>query len=235
MTLEKLQHYMNLYYDGKITKNIELFFLKNPEYTQKYKEISREINLPIDDDFQYTVGYYFENARKHKFYILILDHDVPDSYIIMTLFHELSHIETFPVSSWHYIKKKTKKHSLLGLQFWTEYIAEYEATNQYQMKVKIMNVLQNKQLLDSHMNHILDLARDCGIGVLYEYVLLYEINNCKIDCIHEEMMDLIKSLKNLKQQFISREDMKKITVTQLNALGVNINNLQNRLIEQKML
>jgi len=231
--LNILNAYMDLYYNGIIDKDITIFFLKQPEYIQKYKEISKEIGLRPDKDFDKTVGYFFHDAPKNKYYVLILDCDKNESHYVMTLFHELSHIETYPSKLFHQIqRKKQKKYASKGLQFWAEYIAQNEADNQYQMKIRVMNIMNDKELQKKYAESLIATYFD---GILYDLVSMCEMTGYKVEKIQKEMDDLILELKKIKSQFTCREDIKKISITQINTIGYLVNELESRMIAEKMI
>lgn len=216
-----MQKYVDLYYNGTPPDNIDIFFLEEKEYVQKYKDICKTLNKICDDDYINTSGYYFNTPT--KYYILLKKYpDIEcDNVYILNLFHELSHIETMPNINLEKIHEN-KIAANDGYDFWKEYIAQYEAVNQYQMKIGDIAFLKDKE---ETKEILMQLTKNFDENI-YEIILYSEITSVYIDKIKTETKNLITLLKKVKNKFKSKQDIKQISITDLNKIGKSINTLK---------
>ena len=214
-----MEELLMLYYNNTPPSNIKIYFLEEEEYVKKYKEICKKINKEYDDDYLNTSGYYFFDSN--NYYILIKKYPNLDcdNVYILNLFHELSHIETMPNVNLEKVHRKTAAYC--GYDFWREYIAQYTAINQYQMKIGDIAFLKDE---DETKKVLKNLYRNFN-DTLYEIILYSEITSIYIHSIREQSIELIALLKSIKNKFTSKQDIKNISINDLNKIGKIVNDI----------
>jgi len=222
-----------IYYGGKKPDNINLYFLKEEQYKKKYKELTKKIFGNSDNGYENTCGYCIHDKESDVYHILIKDYnqDYKYSYII-NLFHELAHTDTMPGKIGVTLLCSSKKKddvAITGYEFWKEYIAQYEAVNKFQMNVGNIAFLHDNELTKSVLKELLNNY----LVSLYEIVLYSEITGIFIDGTEEETKNLISVLKNIKNRFVSREDIKTINKRELRQIGKGVALLLGCLSERK--
>lgn len=224
-----LYDYVKLYYNENPPSNIKLYFLEEKEYEKKYKELTKRINNQIDADYINTVGYYIYDSKNNIHNILIKklwDYEC-DFLYILNLFHELSHVETMPKIN----LEKAIKHNesvYIGYLFWREYIAQYEAINRYNMVIDDIPFLKNK---DATIKKVKKMVKDIDDN-LYEIILYCEIQNICISEIKEEQTKLTETLKGIKAKFTNKNDIKNISIRDLEKIGIEVRNLYRKYYER---
>lgn len=212
-------YYFKKYYNDKPPENIEIFFLEEKDFEEKYKSLAKKIFGKINSDYINSEGYCFFDNKNNRYYILIKkfwDYESDNNYII-TLFHELSHVETLPLRLFNKIEQRLNKNidSLIGYDFWKEYIAQYEAVNKFQMIVGQAKFLTDKNMVKEHISYLKHNFDE----LLYEIILYSEIANVYIDEIEEESKELISLLKQIKNKFITNDERKNISIKDLEKIG----------------
>lgn len=228
MEISELNGYVDKFYHGNTPNNVTIFFLEEKEYNRKYKELQKKINKICDSDYINTVGYFFYDNKDEHYYILIKkfgDLDC-DNFYILNLFHELGHVETLPYRVGLQIDKakKTKPYTVLGYNFWKEYIAQYKAVNKYEMYIGEIGFLFDKELAKKHISRLLNNFENN----LYEIVLYCEITGIYIKGIKEELKELINVLKDTKNKFKDEDEVKNISLKSLNKIGKCVEKLQSK-------
>jgi hypothetical protein len=225
------EKYLNLYFNGNPPDNVKVYFLDVKAYEKKYKEITKKINKVVDYNFIDTIGYCMYDTKENFYHILIRDFGdkVCDSYYALTLFHELAHMETLPYKTGLQINKmknkKNKRHIISGYNFWIEYIAQYEATNKYQMCVVELGYLKDRQKLRDVIKKLAFNFEDN----MYEIVLYMEITGIRIKKIKEETNGLIETLKKIKANANTKESLKNISIKELNEIGIYVDEIIDKI------
>lgn len=228
-----LKKLAGLYYGGKIPDNIKLYFLKEEEYDEKYKELSKQIYGRADKDYYGSLGYCLYDKRKDIYHVLLkdCDGDYGNAYAL-NLFHELSHVDTMPykIGTTLFCSSKQKDDmALVGFEFWKEYIAQYEAVNKYQMVIGEIHFLNNSEAAKKVINRL----KESYEILLYEIILYSEITGIYIDEITEETKELIECLKQIRNGFHSKEEMKNISKKDLSKIGKQVIKIYKKIEERK--
>lgn len=219
--------YLKKYYYNNITKDIQVFFLEEHEYNKKYKELTKKINNKSDKDYVDTAGYYLFDSKENKHYVLLKNYNIDcNNFYILNLYHELSHIETLPYKVGLQLDKTKKKKQYVydGYLFWREYIAQYEAFNKYLMQIDDILFLKDDNSFQNQINRLCNNFEDN----LYEIILCCEIKNDYIKKIENESKELILLLKSIKEKLFAKQDIKNISIDDLNKIGLYVNKILDK-------
>lgn len=230
--MKNIEEYLKKYYNNKIDKKIVLYFLEEKEYVQKYRELTKKINKAIDKDYIDTAGYYLFDPKEDIHYVLIKNYNIDcDNFYILNLYHELSHIETLPYKTGLKLEKNKKKksYSYCGYIFWREYIAQYEAINKYLVQIDDICFLKDNETFYTHIKKLMNNFEDN----LYEIILYLEIKNKQIKGLEKEIDELIVTLKNIKNKLFANQQIKDISIGDLNKIGFCLYKLLNKYYKEK--
>lgn len=220
-----MEEFVKLYYNGQTPDNVKVYFLKEKDYETLYKKLTKRFYGRIDADYKGTSGYCIKEPGIDIYHILIKNYgDEFENVHVLNLFHELSHVETMPLKIGSKLlcsSGKNKSNSIIGFEFWREYIAQYEAINQYQMKYSDIDFLYDKELTEKVLKRLSKNFEIC----LYEIVLYSEITNVYIKEAQKQTEELIFLLKKIKNGFKGKDDIRNINEKNIEQIGKKVKNL----------
>lgn len=239
---EELKEYFYNYYDYNkqfdIPKNINVLLLEKNEFFDAIKIKSKEvfgINYNnISDTLNGLIIVDSKNKYRNTYNIYILNqYEEIYPYIVNVLFHELSHAHTLPNIDIIDMKKydnSNNGYSLLGYNFWREFIANYLGNKTFLNTCGSINYVEDEEkLIEYTINKISELKEDCSsIDDLISFILLSnkDITNKIKEKINIKIYENFKEIIEICKVYVEKENYE-IDIDDYNKLGKLINNMRN--------
>lgn len=241
---EELKEYFYEYYSYNkqfdIPKNINVMLLEEDDFYNAVKNKSREVfgikHPDLSDSLNGLIIVDSKNKYRNTYNIYILKkYEEVYPYIVNILFHELSHAHTLPdieIIDLKNFDEENNGHSLIGYNFWREFIANYLGNKTFINTCGCINYIDSKSsLIKLTIDKINELKeKESSIDELISFIVLTE-NDILKDVeflISKKDFESFKKIINLCENLIKDNDENyKISIEDYDKLGSLICNIKN--------